>query len=41
MEYGMFVVEKENNEMLHFTNRHFAPYIIRRKSLFSFRKVLS
>ena len=41
MDYGMFVVEKENNDMLHFTNRHFAPYIIRRKSLFSFRKVLS
>ncbi|GED70875.1 hypothetical protein BRE01_45770 [Brevibacillus reuszeri] len=41
MEYGMFVVEKENNDMLQFTNRHFAPYIIRRKSLFSFRKVLA
>lgn len=40
MAYGMFVVEKDNADMLRLANRHFAPFVIRRKSFFSFQKQL-
>lgn len=40
MEYAMFVVEHENTAMLQLINKHFSPYVIRRKYLVSFRKCL-
>lgn len=41
IQFGMFVVENDNKEMLDLTKRHLLPYVIRKKHLVSFRKSLS
>ncbi|GIO05556.1 hypothetical protein J31TS6_15840 [Brevibacillus reuszeri] len=40
MAYGMFVMDKDNADMVRLANKHFAPYVIRRKMFYSFQKAL-
>jgi len=40
MAYGMFVMDKDNADMIRLANKHFAPYVIHRKMFYSFQKAL-